>query len=99
METNSNIVVMTKADLLEVMTEMVKNQANSIAGERKNTEPVELEPYLTREDVCRLLKVSPTTLWRWNQKGVLNNFKVGARSVLYLRSEVESFIRKGRFNG
>ena len=52
----------------------------------------ELEPYLTREEVCRMLKVSLTTLWRWNPKGVLTNFKVGERGMRYLRTDVESFI-------
>ena len=97
MDTN-NIVVMTKADLLEVMTETVENLSRNNAGERKNTGPAELEPYLTREEVCRMIKVSLTTLWCWNLKGVLTNFKVGERGVRYLRSDVESFIRRGRFN-
>lgn len=42
---------------------------------------------LTREEVCKLLKVSPTTLFHWNNDKTLVNYKVGRR-VYYRKSDV-----------
>ncbi|MEN9981870.1 MAG: hypothetical protein RL542_1657 [Bacteroidota bacterium] len=42
---------------------------------------------LTREEVCKLLKVSYTTLFNWNNDKTLVNYKVGRR-VYYNKSDV-----------
>jgi predicted DNA-binding transcriptional regulator AlpA len=42
---------------------------------------------LTREEVCKLLKVSTTTLFNWNNDKILVNFKIGRR-VYYMESDV-----------
>ncbi|MCQ2083962.1 MAG: hypothetical protein MJY58_05670 [Bacteroidaceae bacterium] len=47
------------------MTETVENLSRNNAGERKNTEPAELEPYLTREEVCRMRGGMAISLAEW----------------------------------
>lgn len=47
----------------------------------------ETDKILTREEVCNLLKVSPTTLFNWNNDKILVNYKVGRR-VYYNKSDV-----------
>ena len=47
----------------------------------------ETDKILTREEVCKLLKVSPTTLFNWNNDKILINYKVGRR-VYYNKSDV-----------
>jgi excisionase family DNA binding protein len=42
---------------------------------------------LTREEVCKLLKVSLTTLFNWNNDKTLVNYKVGRR-VYYMKTDV-----------
>lgn len=42
---------------------------------------------LTRDEVSRLLKVSTTTLFNWNNQEILTNHKVGRR-VYYNKSDV-----------
>jgi hypothetical protein len=42
---------------------------------------------LTRDEVCRLLKVSTTTLFHWNNDKILVNHKVGRR-VYYMKFDV-----------
>lgn len=46
--------------------------------------------YMTTEEVCRLYKVTPRTVYRWRANGQLSGVKVGRR-VLFERSEVEAF--------
>lgn len=42
---------------------------------------------MTREEVCKLLKVSNTTLFHWNNDKVLVNHKIGRR-VYYMKADV-----------
>jgi hypothetical protein len=44
---------------------------------------------LTREEVCKLLKVSTTTLFNWNNNKTLVNYKVNRR-VYYKESDVRA---------
>lgn len=45
------------------------------------------EKILTRDEVCKLLDVSYTTLYNWNNDGILVNHKVGSR-VYYNKLDV-----------
>lgn len=42
---------------------------------------------LTRDEVCKMLNVSRTTLWHWNKIGYLRNVKIG-KSVFYRASDI-----------
>lgn len=52
------------------------------------------EDFLTSEEACRRLKVSPRTLERYVKDGLLKKYKrrVG-REVYYKRSEVEDLLQ------
>lgn len=50
------------------------------------------ETYLTREEVMEMLRISPTTLWRWMKRRYLVPIEIGAKR-LYLRSEVERLLK------
>lgn len=43
--------------------------------------------FYTREETAKLLNVSLTTLFHWNNDGILKNTKIGKR-VYYSRNEV-----------
>lgn len=47
----------------------------------------QLDEILTRDEVSKLLKVSMTTLFHWNNQEILTNYKVGNR-VYYKKSDV-----------
>ncbi len=49
------------------------------------------EELLTRKEVCTILQCSMTTLWHWNNKGILIPIRTG-RNVRYLKSDIENFI-------
>lgn len=42
---------------------------------------------LSKEEVCNILKVCPTTLYLWDKKGIFVPKKIGRR-VYYLNSDV-----------
>ena len=47
----------------------------------------EANEFITIDEVCELLKVNRTTVWKFTQNGKLQSFGFGKR-VLYKRSEV-----------
>lgn len=52
----------------------------------------EVTEFITIEEVCELLKVNRTTVWKFTQNGKLQSFGFGKR-VLYKRSEVLEAIK------
>ena len=50
---------------------------------------------LTREQVCKLLDVSTTTLFNWNRNGILVNKKRGRR-VYYSKASVMSMFNDSK---
>ena len=50
---------------------------------------------LTREQVCKLLDVSTTTLFNWNRNGILVNQKRGRR-VYYSKASVMSMFNDSK---
>ena len=50
------------------------------------TEPTENE-FLNRDEVCKLLSINKTSLWKHSKSGKLKSYGIGNR-VLYKRSEV-----------
>lgn len=49
------------------------------------------EKLITREEVIKLLRISPPTLWRMQNRGDLNPVKVGRR-IMFRESEVTQLI-------
>ena len=72
-------------DLTDLISNCVKaelQKINEVIQLNPKTEPSEL---LTREEVAKILKVSYTTLFHWNNSGELSAQKIGNR-VYYQRS-------------
>lgn len=88
---NINIVQVSLDDMSSVirniLAEELKKFGEYLKPETKEDE--ELEQYLTREQVCKVLDVSTTTLYLWNKSKTLVNHKIGRR-VYYNKSDVFS---------
>ena len=56
---------------------------------KKEFQPKKPEEYLTRDEVCSLLKISLPTLNRYTKEGKLKKYSLIGR-VLYKRSEIEN---------
>ena len=73
-------------DLKEFLAEMIAEAA---------ARPQEAEEkFLSVDEVCEMLHVSPNTLWRWNKSGYLCATKVG-RTPMYKLSDVNN-LRQGK---
>ena len=55
------------------------------------------ETYPTREQVCDILSVNQSTLWRWAQRNYLVPVEVGGKRR-YKMSEVKEILNGGRKN-
>ena len=51
------------------------------------------DEFLSREEVCSLLKISKTTLNTHTNKGDLKSYSIGGNRVLYKRSEVLAAVK------
>jgi excisionase family DNA binding protein len=77
-----NLSVMDLTDLISNCVKTELQKINEVIQLNPKTETSEL---LTREEVAKILKVSYTTLFHWNNNGELSAQKIGKR-VYYQRS-------------
>ena len=61
----------------------------------KGFQPKEPTQYLTRSEVCELLKIDLSTLYRWTKKGELKAYGIGNR-VYYKLNEVEQKLNENQ---
>jgi excisionase family DNA binding protein len=54
---------------------------------QKTSSPQLEKELMTREEVCKLLSINKTSLWKHTKAGKLNSYGIGNR-VLYRREEV-----------
>ena len=83
----NNIVILNMDDLRQVVTEIVEEVCTKrVLNEKKSIDESE---WLTREEVCDMLHITYTTLWRKEKCGVIRKYKVG-RKNLYSKKEVDA---------
>jgi len=51
---------------------------------------------MTAKEVSRLLKLHPSTPYKWIKRNAFPFFRVGEKCVRFRRGDVELFIEKGR---
>lgn len=84
-EKENMLVQLSVGDLQQLIKEAVKEELQTVKDLIPSTSKKEAPELLTREQVCKLLHVSTTTLFNWNRDGILLHKKVGSR-VYYQRS-------------
>ncbi len=82
-----NLVHVSLEDMTSIMREVVASELQKVKNLNTEVPKDDSDNILTREDVCKLLKVSTTTLYNWNNDKILVNYKVGRR-VYYRKSDV-----------
>ena len=86
---NINLVQVSLEDMSSVIRNILAEELKKV-GEYLKPEILadnSSKQYLTREEVCKILNVSTTTLFLWNKSKILVNHKVGRR-VYYKKSDV-----------
>ena len=74
-------------DLKKVISE-VQDERKGVAAAQERMS----EEYMTTKDICSLLNISSSTLWRMTQDGRITPKKVGRRS-LYNKAEVIALVQ------
>lgn len=84
-----NVIILEKEDLGEIINEIVER----IIGKDRWVEKKLSEEgdYLTRDEVCSRLHITPTTLWRLEKKGDIKAHRIGRR-CLYSRKDVDVLV-------
>jgi excisionase family DNA binding protein len=76
----------TPEELSESLRQIVREE---LAGLRPETAP----KYLTRKEVCELLKISLPTLFHYTTQGVITGSRVGTR-ILYDEASVREAVKQ-----
>lgn len=75
----------TVEELGQFIEEKVSKAIEKLSLEKKSEE----KPVYTRDETARLLDVSLTTLFHWNNQGILKAKKIGKR-VYYSKNDVQA---------
>lgn len=83
-------------------TDLITELKNSLIPELKaqlsaQFQPIQPTEYLTRSEVCKLLKIDLSTLHRWRKDGTIPSFGMGNR-VYFLRSQIEQIINQNKLS-
>ena len=79
---------------LKELLEQIKQIVSSAVENLKETQVLQNEPaFISRKDVCKMLKISPPTLNKWTKIGILLSYKGVGRRVLYKPYEVKKVMK------
>lgn len=83
-------------------TDLITELKNSLIPELTAQLSAQFQPkqpteYLTRSEVCKLLKIDMSSLHRWRKEGKIPSYGLGNR-VYFKRSEVEQIINKNKLS-
>lgn len=85
----------TDSELLQKFKdEIIPELKNQFCKEFQQKGP---EDYLTRDEVCELLKIDLSSLHRWRKEGKIPSYGMGKR-VYFKRSEIDSIINKNKLS-
>ena len=85
----SELIVLTKEDLVNTIASVLKEQLEFLNVVEQNNQ-VE---YLTRKEVAKLLGISLPTLNDWSKRGVVPSYRIQSR-VRYIKAEVLDCLEK-----
>ena len=87
-----NILVLQKDELREVLSEVLEEFFGDIRKvQQEMSSKTEEDEYLTRDEVCKRLHISTTTLWRLENEGTITSHKMGRRN-LYVKKEIDAIM-------
>jgi len=90
MRMENNIVLLQVSDLKKLLSEMFEHYLG--VNRREETPPEDDGKYMTRDEVCAMLHITYTTLWRMEKRGEIRAHKIGRRS-LYAKADVEALVK------
>ena len=86
-ENNIRLFDLTKTDLVNLISETVSAELKKVINLMNSQPEKEESKIISRSDTSKLLGVSLTTLFHWNNNDILKAKKIGSR-VYYLKNDV-----------
>ena len=77
-----NILIISKNDLRELLSEMIPAQTKAPEIKESNDEVL-----YTTEEACKILKCSKPTLHRWKKEGIVPHIRIG-NNIRYKKSDL-----------
>ena len=59
-------------------------------------EELENVQLLRAEDVARILKVTPSAVFKWAKAGVIPSYRIHEKCLRFKREDIAAFVEKGR---
>ena len=87
-----NFIMLQEEDLEKAFTKMLENYLSTHKFAEKSS--TDEDKYLTSDQACDYMHVTPSTLWRMRQRGEIAVHKVGGR-CLYSKNDLDVLIKKG----
>ena len=78
----------------ELKKSIIPEITETLSAQFQPKEPTE---YLTRSEVCKLLRIDLSSLHRWRKEGKIPSYGLGNR-VYFKRSEVEQIINANKLS-
>lgn len=86
----------TAEDLLKRFDTIVKDQISLLSKQLKSQSSNSEQDYLSRKEVCQILKISLPTLNTWTKEELLPSYRIGTR-ILYKSEDVTAALNKRKF--
>lgn len=85
-------------DLPDFFAELKKSVIPELKAQlAADFQPKEPTEYLTRTEVCKLLKIDLSTLHRWRKENVIPSYGMQNR-VLFKRSEIDQIVNQNKLS-
>jgi predicted DNA-binding transcriptional regulator AlpA len=82
----------TPQQLADLIKEGVKEEINILKKELLHENAN--DEILTREEVCKILSIDPSTLWHWQNKGKIQAYGISGARRYYKRSEIMNALKQ-----
>ena len=87
---NTSLISLNVDGIQEAVRQAIREEI----GKQVKNMPVQPE-YYERKQLCELAHISPSTLWRMEEDGIIQKLKFGRRN-LYSKAEVDNLIISGK---
>lgn len=84
-------VTIRLGDLLEANEALVRKVRREVEREQEQRRDEYGDVLIPREEVLKMLRVNPTTLWRWEKANYLTPVRIGVK-VMYRKGELDRVI-------
>ena len=67
-----------------------------VSGQQNERGDGIVEELLRAEEVARILKVSPSAVFKWAKKGIIPSYRIHEKCLRFKKPDVESFVERGK---